>query len=92
MRFVSLLIEQAVPSLNSLLPISLLSGLFSAGVFRWDWVGGFVMIVVASEILARWMQRELRFPLITGYLVVGVLAGPQLLGLVQARNRCVTAV
>ncbi|KAL1524951.1 hypothetical protein AB1Y20_019827 [Prymnesium parvum] len=74
---------RTVASLNDLLPVSLLSSLFTAGALRWDWVGGFFLIVISAEILGRWMQRELHFPLITGYLIVGVLAGPQLLGLVQ---------
>lgn len=121
---------QSISSINDLLPISLLSSLFTAGAPRWDWyvcvasrlpcacsraavhaharplhslepmlpallgesltpfhhlarVGGFFMIVISAEILSRWMQRELRLPLITGYLFVGSLAGPQLLGLVR---------
>ena len=39
-------------------------------------VASFVFVAVASSSLAQVAQKHLGFPLITGYILSGVLAGP----------------
>lgn len=44
---------------------------------------GFVWILFASDYFAKYLQR-IKLPLITGFLVTGILCGPQVLGLIEA--------
>lgn len=46
-------------------------------------LGGFVLVALAARQIA-FGARRLRLPLITGFLVTGMLAGPHVLGLVSA--------
>ena len=50
-------------------------------------VASFVFVAVASSSLAQVAQKHLGFPLITGYILSGVLAGPWALALVS-RDEC----
>lgn len=44
---------------------------------------GFIWILFASDYLAKYFQK-IRLPLITGFIVTGIIAGPQVLDLIRA--------
>eukprot|EP00054_Salpingoeca_dolichothecata_P025367 m.177292 g.177292 ORF g.177292 m.177292 type:complete len:720 (+) comp25328_c0_seq1:75-2234(+) len=43
----------------------------------------FLIIALASEIIGKWMKSLANFPLLTGFLVTGILAGPHVLKLLN---------
>ncbi|MEZ5069884.1 MAG: cation:proton antiporter [Bacteroidales bacterium] len=47
------------------------------------YVGGFVLVAVASDRIAGLFQK-LKLPLITGFLIIGLLSGPGIFGLIRA--------
>ncbi len=46
------------------------------------YVAGFICVLFASDYFGKYLQR-FRFPLITGYLILGITLGPQVVGLVR---------
>ncbi|HNP17367.1 MAG TPA: cation:proton antiporter [Fulvivirga sp.] len=49
-------------------------------------LSGFVIVAIAANQIAKKFQK-LRLPLITGFLLVGVIAGPFILGLIPSESR-----
>jgi len=47
------------------------------------YIVGFVWILFASDYFAKYLQR-IKLPLITGFLLTGIVCGPQVLGLIKA--------
>ena len=76
----------AVPSMDTLLPLSpYATAEYGEAYSAYDVLvalGGFSLVALGASIVATRLNRTLRFPMITGYLIVGVLAGPYLFKLV----------
>lgn len=58
---------------------------WSATIYSFRYIGAFLLVLVAAHPVGMLMPRYVKLPLITGYLLVGILAGPFMTDLITTK-------